>query len=189
MLAGQLMDLRSMLHKQGVIFAYSGYVTEPVLSGVGEALKQKLAIDDADTKTLRSVFAVFVEQMQNIIRYSAELAQPPLPPASDANALREIRYGILTIGREGEDYVVCAGNLVRQADVERLRKRLSTIRDMSKDELKVLYKEQLRSEPGEGSKGAGLGFMEIARRATKPIEFDFSAVDSEHSFFALKATI
>ena len=80
MLASQLMDLRGMLHSQGVIFAYSGYVTEPVLSGVAEALKQKLTIDDADTKTLRSVFAVFVEQMQNIIRYSAEKAQPALAP-------------------------------------------------------------------------------------------------------------
>jgi Family of unknown function (DUF6272) len=79
MLAGQLMDMRAMLHKHGVIFAYSGYVTEPVLSGVGEALKQKLTIDDADTKTLRSVFAVFVEQMQNIIRYSAEKAQSHPP--------------------------------------------------------------------------------------------------------------
>ena len=48
MLASQLMDLRATLHKQGIIFAYSGYVTEPVLSGVGEALKQKLTIDDAD---------------------------------------------------------------------------------------------------------------------------------------------
>ena len=82
MLASQLMDMRAMLHSQGVIFAYSGYVTEPVLSGVGEALKQKLTIDDADTKTLRSVFAVFVEQMQNIIRYSAEKANAALPPAS-----------------------------------------------------------------------------------------------------------
>ena len=41
MLASELLDLRGRLHKQGVIFAYSGYVTEPVLSGVGEALKQK----------------------------------------------------------------------------------------------------------------------------------------------------
>ena len=101
MLASQLMDMRAMLHSQGVIFAYSGYVTEPVLSGVGEALKQKLTIDDADTKTLRSVFAVFVEQMQNIIRYSAEKAQASLPPASEAGALKEIRYGILTIGQRG----------------------------------------------------------------------------------------
>jgi hypothetical protein len=189
MLAGQLMDLRSMLHSQGVIFAYSGYVTEPVLSGVGEALKQKLTIDDADTKTLRSVFAIFVEQMQNIIRYSAEKAHQPMPPASDAGALNEIRYGILTIGREGNDYMVCAGNLVRQSDVPRLKERLSRIRNMSKEELKALYKEQLRADPEQGSKGAGLGFMEIARRATQPIDFDFADVDGEYSFFALKATI
>jgi Family of unknown function (DUF6272) len=189
MLAGQLMDLRSALHAQGVIFAYSGYVTEPVLSGVGEALKQKLTIDDADTKTLRSVFAIFVEQMQNIIRYSAEKAHQALPPASDAGALTEIRYGILTIGREGDDYVVCAGNLVERTDVPRLRERLSKIRSMSKDELKALYKEQLRSDPEQGSKGAGLGLMEIARRATQPIDFDFADVDDEYSFFALKATI
>jgi hypothetical protein len=188
MLAGQLMDLRSMLHTQGVIFAYSGYVTEPVLSGVGEALKQKLTIDDADTKTLRSVFAIFVEQMQNIIRYSAEMQHAP-PPASEANALKEIRYGILTIGKEGTDYIVCAGNLVRQADVERLRERLERIRGMNKVQLKALYKEKLRADPEEGSKGAGLGFMEIARRATKPIEFDFTEVDTDRSFFALKATI
>ena len=189
MLAGQLMDLRSMLHAQGVIFAYSGYVTEPVLSGVGEALKQKLTIDDADTKTLRSVFAIFVEQMQNIIRYSAEKAHQALPPASDAGALKEIRYGILTIGREGDDYVVCAGNLVQRPTSTRLKERLNKIRRMSKDELKALYKEQLRADPEQGSKGAGLGLMEIARRATQPIEFDFADVDDEHSFFALKATI
>ncbi len=189
MLASQLMNLRGMLHEGGVIFAYSGYVTEPVLSGVGEALKQKLTIDDADTKTLRSVFAVFVEQMQNIIRYSAEKVQGPLPPASDECALTELRYGILTIGKEGSDYVVCAGNLVERTDVPRLHARLSRIREMNKDELKVLYKEQLRAEPEAGSKGAGLGFMEIARRATKPIEFDFADLDANHAFFALKATI
>jgi uncharacterized protein DUF6272 len=189
MLASQLMDTRATLHRHGVIFAYSGYVTEPVLSGVGEALKQKLTIDDADTKTLRSVFAVFVEQMQNIIRYSAEMAQSTPPPASDAGALMEIRYGILTIGKEGNDYVVCAGNLVRKSDAERLRARLSKIRDMSKEELKALYKERLRGDPEEGSKGAGLGFMEIARRASKPIEFDFADVDQDHAFFALKASI
>jgi hypothetical protein len=60
---------------------------------------------------------------------------------------------------------------------------------MSKDELKALYKEQLRAAPEEGSKGAGLGFMEIARRASKPIEFDFTEIDANYVFFALKATI
>ena len=185
MLARELFDIRSTLRAQGIIFAYSGYVTEAVLSGVGEAIKQKLTIDDADTKTLRSVFAVFVEQMQNMIRYSAE----KVPNSALEPPFIEIRYGVLTIGREGDDYVVYAGNLVERSDVERLRTRLTKIRAMNKEELRALHKEKLRAAPEEGSKGAGLGFMEIARRASKPIEFDFTDVDTKHAFFTLKASI
>ncbi len=185
MLARELFDIRSTLRAQGIIFAYSGYVTEAVLSGVGEAIKQKLTIDDADTKTLRSVFAVFVEQMQNMIRYSAE----KVPNSALEPPFIEIRYGVLTIGREGDDYVVYAGNLVERSDVERLRTRLTKIRAMNKEELRALHKEKLRAAPEEGSKGAGLGFMEIARRASKPIEFDFTDVDNKHAFFTLKASI
>jgi hypothetical protein len=179
MLARELFNLRSILQKQGIIFAYSGYLTEAVLSGVGEAVKHKLALEDTDTKTQRSVFAVFVEQLQNMIRYSAEKV-----PSSD------VRYGMLTIGREGDDYVVHAGNLIAHSEVARLQERLGQIRGMNKEELRAVHKERLRLGPEEGSKGAGLGFMEIARRASKPIEFDFTDVgDGEHVFFTLKASV
>ena len=60
---------------------------------------------------------------------------------------------------------------------------------MNKEQLRALYKEQLRADPEEGSKGAGLGLMEIARRASKPIEFDFADVDDEHAFFTLKISV
>src|SRR3972149_1829470 len=95
MLASQLMDLRCRVLIPWVILAYCGYVTEPVLSGVGEALKKKHTIDDADTKTLRSVFAVFVEQMQNIIRYSAEKLSND-PADGSVHPLAEMPKGILT---------------------------------------------------------------------------------------------
>jgi len=185
MLARELYDIRSILRKQGIIFAYSGYVTEAVLSGVGDAIKQKLLFDDADTKTLRSVFAVFVEQMQNMIRYSVETPKSGVIEPSYSG----IRYGVLTIGQENGDYVIYAGNLIQRSDIKRLRERLSKIRDMNKDELRALYKERLRGDPEEGSKGAGLGFVEIARRASKPIDFDFTDVDDEYAFFTIKASV
>jgi Family of unknown function (DUF6272) len=185
MLARELLNIRSILQKQGIIFAYSGYLTETVLSGVGEAIKNRLVLDDADTKTLRGVFAVFVEQMQNMIRYSAE----KIPNSAAEPPVIEMRYGVLTIGREGDDYVIHAGNLVARSDVERLRERLGQIRNMNKEELRALHKERLRLGPEEGSKGAGLGLMEIARRASKPIEFDFTDVDDKHVFFTLKASV
>jgi hypothetical protein len=188
MLAIDLLRFRIQLHESGTIFAYCGYVTEPVLTGVGDALKQKLAFDDMDTKTARSVFAVFVEQMQNIIRYSAEKGEQSAAAASAASK-SELRYGIMTVGRSAGGFVVRAGNLVEKADVERLRHNLGQIRDADKDVLKAMYKETLKSEPEEGSKGAGVGFIEIARRASKPIEFDFADVDDRFSFFALEAEI
>ncbi len=184
MLASEVYELRANLRKQGVVFAYSGYVTEGILSGVGDALKQKLVSEDADTKTLRSVFAVFVEQMQNIIRYSAER----LPTDGEAEVL-DISYGILTIGNEADRYVVHAGNLVLLNDVDTMQSRLSALQNMSREKLKAAYKDQLRSDAQSVGNSAGIGLIEIARRASKPIEFDFMRVDDQHAFFALKATV
>lgn len=167
------------------MFAYSGYVTEPVLQGVGEALKRHLEIQDADTKTVRSVFAVFVEQMQNMIRYSAER----FGSSADPEAQVELRYGVLTIGQEAGNYVVNAGNLIHRDDVERMREQLSALSAMDKEQLKAAYKEQLKAEPDEHSKGAGIGFIVIARRASKPIEFDFMETEGDYAFFALRACV
>jgi hypothetical protein len=131
------------------------------------------------------VFAIFVEQMQNMIRYSAE----KVPPQARPDTPLELRYGVLTIGQENGDYVVHAGNLIHHVDVQRLRGRLSALSRMDREQLKAAYKEQLKAEPDEHSKGAGIGFIEIARRASKPIEFDFMDVDEEYVFFALKACV
>ena len=43
-------------------------------------------------------------------------------------------------------------------------------------ELRKMYKERLRSGPPEGSKGAGLGFIEMARRVQR---FEFEVTDTE----------
>lgn len=181
MLAQELHDFRSLLRKNGILFAYSGFVSESVLSGVGEALKQKLSIEDTDTKTLRSVFAVFVEQMQNIIRYSAEKDRQDIDEG--------LRYGVLTVGEKDGQYVVHAGNLIEKSDAGRLREKLERVQSMDKDALKAAYKEQLRAGPDETSKGAGVGIIEIARRASEPIDFDILDVDDSHAFFALIAAI
>ena len=85
MLASDLFNLRSTLVRSGVMFAYSGYMTEQVRLAVGETLRQKLSMEDANTKTVRSVFAVFVEQMQNVIRYSAEKV-----PEEEIRSLRDL---------------------------------------------------------------------------------------------------
>ena len=153
-----------------------------------DAKDRALVINDDEAATVRSVFAIFVEQMQNIIRYSAEQL-PATANMDPEHKSGDLRYGILTIGQEGSDYVVHSGNLIRETDVAPIRERLTAIQAMTPDQLKAAYKDQLKGTPGENSKGAGIGLIEIARRASRPIEFDFSRIDNENFFFALKASI
>ena len=63
---------------------------------------------------------------------------------------------------------------------------------MSLDEIKSQYRDKLRRETEVSSKGAGLGFLTVARDASEPIEFDFvDEYGSENptTLFYLKAII
>ena len=185
MLAKQMLDFRKSLYKEGVVFCYSGYMTEDVLLSIGTVIKQKLAADAVGKKIARGVFSVFVEQVQNIIRYSIE---------EDAGGQQEdkeieLRYGILMMGFNDDKYFVSCGNLVKLDNVDSLRTGLSHIQKLDREGLKALYKEILRGETPEGSKGAGAGFIVIAKRATNGFEFDFTDYDNEFAFFSLKAYI
>lgn len=181
MLATEMFDLRNFLGQQGITFCYSGYMTEGILLGIGNAIKTQLQIGDTDAKVTKGVFAVFVEQVQNVIRYSAERIGK-----DDAT---ELRYGILTVGTLNDLPFVACGNMIETKDYERLRTSLTYIKGLDRDGLKALWKETLRGETPEGSKGAGVGFIDIARNARHGIEFDFRQVDDEYVFFTLKALL
>ncbi len=181
MLATDMYKFRNYLRETGIIFCYSGYMTEDVLLGLGKAIKQKMVMDDEDKETAKAVFSIFVEQVQNVIRYSAE--------KETKDDVAELRYGVLTVGRQDNKVFVTCGNVIRNEDRERLKKNLTNIQKMNKDELKKLWKDTLRGKIPDGSKGAGVGFIDIARRTCQGFEFDFSEVDEEISFFTLKAYI
>ncbi len=180
MLAQTYRSFKRDLDAKGIIFSFSGYMSEGILYSLGDAMRQKMALEDTDLNTIKKVFSVFIEQAQNIIRYSAEKVS-----ASSV----ELSSGMVTIGTEqGRFFIVCA-NVVLDDDVARLRQRLELLRGMGRDEIKAYYKEQLREAPDEKSRGATIGLIEIARRASEPIEFDFDAIDGGKSFFVLKVCI
>lgn len=176
----ELCDLKDFAQEKGILFFYSGYFSQRVLLATGEVIRQKMDVEHLDQNVTKKVFSIFVEQVQNIIRYSDEKI---------AEDDQEMRYGIVLVGRTGDRFFVACGNIMPNNDVPRLEEALSKIAKMDQGELKVLYKEKLRAGPDEHSKGAGIGFIEIARRATGPIEFAFRPVDDTRSFFTLKAYI
>ncbi|MCW3481834.1 SiaB family protein kinase [Neisseriaceae bacterium JH1-16] len=175
---------QDLAREENVVFYYSGYFSQAVVSAMGDALRQRLNSCDATNVTRRKLFSVFVEMAQNVVHYSAD----PLTASDDAD--HELRRGAMWVGEcDKHFYVVCANPIAREAQPKLLAK-LEPLRSMTLDEIKQRYKEKLRCEGEAGSKGAGLGFLTVARDASEPIEFDFvDEPDSATTLFYLKATL
>ncbi|WP_019906168.1 SiaB family protein kinase [Methylobacterium sp. 77] len=184
MLAQDFKSFFETSKRNGIILSFGGDFSENVLFSLGEVLKLRMIQGETDATIAKRVFSIFVEQAQNIIRYSAD----KLPQAA-ATSGGMISAGMIVVGVEKERFFVVCGNEVSKTETAVLRERLDLITSMSSEELKRFYREKLRQPPDEGSLGGSIGLIEIARRSSAPVEFDFHDLGGERSLFCLKAYI
>jgi len=179
-----LCKLKTLSEQNGIMFFYQGYFSQKILLGIGDALKAKMSKDDVESTKAKKIFGIFVEQVQNIIRYSTDRIEQ-----EGVDSDHEISSGLLLVGKEDDKFFTICGNMVSTKDIPRLSENLESIRYMDKEELKKLYKEKIRHDSDEHSKGAGIGFIEIARKSSEPFEYGFKNAEGCESFFFLKAFV
>jgi len=66
---------------------------------------------------------------------------------------------------------------------------LEEINSLDKEGLKQLYKKQMREGRLSDKGGAGLGFIDIARKTGNKLEYHFLPIDETSSFFLLSSSI
>ena len=175
-----LYDYKKGLQEDGIIFSFSGPMSHEIIEGIGSAIRVKIGEGtDGDRKAALKVFAIFVEQVENVINYSVE------KDSEDS----QLSFGIVVIGKKDGSFFISGGNKIYTQKVPTLRTNLEKLTLMNKDELKVYYKEKRKAAKEGDSKGAGIGFIEMARKSTKPIEYSFEEIDKDYSFFTIKISI
>ncbi|MBF0316630.1 MAG: hypothetical protein HQL04_00515 [Nitrospirae bacterium] len=177
-----LYELYKQMLNEKIIFCFSGPVSQHVVEGIGATLKLKMEIDDNDINTIQRVFSIFVEQMQNLMNYSAERV-------SQEREGGDLGIGLFVVGfKDGHFYVRC-GNKIKNDKLSVIRAQVDELRTLNADELKTLYRRRRKEPSPEGSKGGGLGFIEMARKASQPIEIDYTTVDETISFLSVTVYI
>lgn len=177
-----LLKIQNFLTEQGVLISFSGRFSQSIIEELGEALKNYLEEEQRPKNNIFNVFAIFIEQSQNIRNYSAS--------KKDTAAFEKISQScIVTIGALNETNYIYSGNLVENKDVEALVKRIEEIKPLDKDELKKLYKEKRKESINVDNGSAGLGLIDIARKASAPLEYSITKIDNEFSFFTLRVFV
>ena len=66
---------------------------------------------------------------------------------------------------------------------------LNTVNNATLEELKDMYKKQIKEGRISEKGGAGLGLIDIARKTEEPLEYQFLQLDQDSFFFILKVEI
>ncbi|BEH10464.1 MULTISPECIES: SiaB family protein kinase [Geobacter] len=174
-----LFQLREQFSRDGILMCFNGPFSHSIIEEIGIAIRNHLAAENIARMAVQDVFAVYIEMTQNARNY---LARRDISPAKAGSAT-------IVIARRDEFYSVTSGNVILNDDVELLRTRIDHIKAQAPDELKKLIRQQLRAEVQPGAMGAGIGLMEMAKRASGRLEYSVRPVDDRHSFFTLTAHI
>lgn len=177
-----LLELQKTLQSYGVLISFSGRFSQEIIEELGDAVKKYLETESISQTETYNVFSVFIEQTQNIKNYCGQKAASPYLE-------RIANSGIVAIGKTEQGHYISAGNLIECADAPKFVAQLDTIVAMDKPALKQYYKQQLKADVPPGSNSAGLGLIDMARKASRPLEYSIEKIDEAVCFFTLKAYV
>jgi len=180
-LGKSLLDYYKGIDKSKIILLFKGAMSQNTLVRIGDLIRLPSEEVGADTYSKR-LFAIMVEMAQNILFYSQERE---ISPATGVN----VGVGIILVQQMPTLYQIICGNKISVEQKERLQTQCTKVNGMGQEELREYYSQQRRKMVQEGSKGAGLGLIDIAKRSKNPLAFDFHTIEDNSYFFSLAAQI
>jgi hypothetical protein len=175
---------RMMLDKR-LTLAYEGEVTQEITKAFTSMTEKNLEKVEEDGKIKKKVYHVMVECLQNIAKHADDETETASDNLEDGLA----KTGIFLIGSDESEYFITSGNGILNENIPDLRDMIDNINALDADGLKELHKFKMREGAISEKGGAGLGFIDIARKTGNPLEYHFEPIDSKSSFFLLKSRI
>ena len=171
--------IRKVMAEEGIVFSFSGMISQSLTSFMVETVKAQVEDSGEDSKMIRSMFLIAIEQLQNIMSYSKN--------KDIRDGFKYTSPGVLVVGfnEEKQKYYINSSNEIIDEDKVKLSKNIDHINSLGKDEQRKYLREKLRSAEDKHERGAGVGFIEMAKRSSENLEYDFETVDGKLYFHIL----
>jgi len=173
-----IFKLFKAMQKDNLNYIYRGTFTANITDNILSLAESNLVKKDDPRALKRKVYNVMVEGLQNITKHQA-----------DVDLKVEENYGVFVLKKEGSDYFVTTGNLIEIVNIPQLEKQINQVNNLSKDELKDLYKKILVNGKISNKGGAGLGLIDMARKSGNKLLYAFEDYDDLYSYFYLHTEI
>jgi threonyl-tRNA synthetase len=161
------------IDQKNLVMTYQGKANTGFFVDVLHHTENKLEKIEPQVKLRKKIFNILVEVIQNIHHYFEEYKNEGFDcPVS------------ISIYRDNKDYFVCTGNQIKNEKVIKLKLLLDKINALNKEQLVNLYREKLLAGIAKSGR-AGLGILDIKRKAGANIHYKFELLNNQYSYFSL----
>jgi hypothetical protein len=168
-------DFHHFMTNDNIFLVHKGDFSQHTLVPIFRMIEDNLQNQVEKSTPKKKIFHTLVEILQNVSKHALEQ--------------KGIREGIFMMGRKNDKFIIYTGNYIYTNRVEKLTSHLENLRNMSRPELTELYVNTLHQGPLTTKGGAGLGLINTTRESSEKLEYFFTPVDEEASFYALGVTI
>lgn len=180
-----MMDFYHDMESDNISLIYEGEVTQDITKAFATLAEKNMEKFYEDVKVRRKVYHVMIECLQNISKH----ADDDSSVASDKLEDGLSKNGVFAVGTQGNHWVVTSGNVIQEDKEESIKALIDEVNSLDKEGLRALYKEKIKASKISEKGGAGLGFVDIAKKTGNKLEYHFKDVGNGRKFFLLKIKI
>ena len=163
-----------------VILEYSGIVTFEKIDRMLDKLSEMPAFMQLTRGIQKKLYGIFVECIENIYKNTGN-------GKDYLNAKNKLPY--IRLGKQDDKFFISSGNIIANKRINTLKGRLDKINHLDHEGLKSAYAEIIDQDSISNEEGAGLGLITIAMRSGNKINYNFTSLDDQHSYYEMKIDV
>lgn len=164
-----------------IIISFKGEITSDIITMILQIMESKLESSKEKSSVKKKIFNILVECMQNLYHH----AEAEIKESDDESK----RPAMLELYFDQDFYNIATGNYIKNEAIKPLKERIERVNSLDKKELRKYYREILDNNQISDKGGADLGMIDMARKSGEKLEYNFTKVNDEISFFDLLVKI
>ncbi len=165
------------MEQNDVILVYAGEFSQELTKTLLAFTEKKFSIDELEDLVKRKIFNIMVEMLQNISKnmITDEIDGKYSP--------------LFLIGEAEKHYTLLSSNKILNANIPKIKNRIDEVNSLDAAGLKQLYKQVRLGSSFSKVGGAGIGFIDMARKSGHKLMYKFQEITPEFSTFSLLITV
>lgn len=175
----ELSEFYHLMKKNEVIMVYEGEFSQEATKSFLSMTESTFQSSKVSEVIIKKIYNIMMEALQNICKHEFKIETVD----------HEKTSSIFIISENNAEYQIITGNAINKDILLTIKNKIDNVNSLDQEGLKALYKEARLNSTISEVGGAGLGFIDIARKSGNPILYHFSKINNTIYYFTQMVTV